>query len=137
MMDKLIKLGGMASFVVLFTAQALAGDIYGYDVPKKYPTVFKTYQTLLTKKFKKIDWLYRLNGVSDPIIQKTVDGVSYLSVWACKPHDCSGNGVAFLATPDAKRVVMKIIASGVDQGSGFYIGNPSAAEKTELDARLQ
>lgn len=136
-MNKLVKLAGMAVCVVLVTSQALAGDIYGYDVPKKYPNVFKTYQTLLTKKFKKFDWLYRLNGVSDPIIQKTVEGVSYLSVWACKPHDCSGNGVAFLATPDAKRVIMKVIASELNQDNGFYLGNPSAAEKTALDARLQ
>jgi len=134
---KALRLLILAGCTFGFAGVASAGDdFYGYALAQRYPNVFKAYQAMLPKAYKKIAWLYKLDGTSDPVTSQTIGGDDYLSVWVCKPHDCGGNGVAILSTLDASRVVAEVQMDGVNGGNGQYFGNPSNDERAELDARF-
>ncbi|MDE2383984.1 MAG: hypothetical protein KGO53_05135 [Alphaproteobacteria bacterium] len=115
---------------------ALAEDLYGYDLPKRRPDIMKAYQAIMPPEMRKIGWLYKFDGTSDPVVHKLVGREDFLSIWVCKPHDCD-NAVAVLARPDASRVVAEVKMPNENEGQGQYFGNPNDAETEALDARLQ
>src|SRR5262245_19622978 len=99
-----------ATFVGIVVAGGLAGGLaradqpYLYDLLKEKP--YHAAWNAMFKGEKKVDpWIVTFgrtyDGVSDQIKTLTVDGQADKLGWVCKPHDCGGNQLYVLFTPDA------------------------------------
>lgn len=73
------------------------------------------------------------NAVATPVKTIPVAGQPYTLGWICKPHDCGGNEVYALFSPDARQA-WGLLISG-DQRS--WLGNPDAAVQAAILSGVQ
>jgi hypothetical protein len=120
-------------FLAALSSSAAAKGDYLYDVLKKKPAYRAAWNSLI--KGQKVDpWLAhyssRFDGPCDVVGSTTVDGVSYMTGWVCKAHECGGNTFSVIFAPNGKQ------AWGLWKKDGSppkYLGKPSAAQKAALE----
>src|SRR5262249_31262964 len=100
----------VATLAAIAVAGGLVGGLakadqpYLYDLLKQKP--YRAAWNAMLRGEKKVDaWIVTFgktyDGVSDQIKSLTVDGQDDKLGWVCKPHDCGGNQLYVLFTPDA------------------------------------
>ncbi|HZP19271.1 MAG TPA: Ivy family c-type lysozyme inhibitor [Bauldia sp.] len=123
-----------AGLIVLAIAAGpvLADDTYLYDTIR-LPAYKAAWNAMLQGEKKLPDWVAKFaktrDATSAPNKTLIVDGQADLLGWICKSHDCGGNEVFVLFTPDASKAwAMLIVADGAPR----YLGNPDATVKAAL-----
>ena len=106
------------------------------DVPKAYPTLFRSYQAMLPKEFADQAWLYRLDAMTLALEENVmVGGVPYLRMHGCKWHDCGDNQIALIFSSDGKTGAIKL-RSELTDGQDVYYGSNDPALRRIIDRDL-
>lgn len=106
------------------------------DVPKAYPTLFRSYQAMLPKEFAAQAWLYRLDGVTLSVEENVmIGGVPHLRVYGCKRHDCGDNQVSLIFSSDGKTGAIKL-RSELTDGKAIYYGSSDPTLRRIIDRDL-
>lgn len=106
------------------------------DVPKAYPTLFRSYQAMLPKEFAAQAWLYRLDGVTLSVEENImIDGVPHLRAYGCKRHFCGDNQVSLIFSSDGKTGAVKL-RSELTDGKPVYYGSGDPALRRIIDRDL-
>lgn len=106
------------------------------DVPKAYPTLFRSYQATLPKEFAAQPWLYRLDAVTLSVEENImVGGVPHLRVYGCKRHFCGDNQVSLIFSNDGKTGTIKL-RSELTDGKAVYYGAGDPALHRIIDRDL-
>jgi len=72
-------------------------------------------------------------AVATPVKKIPVAGQSYTLGWICEPHNCGGNEVYVLFTPDAGQAWGLLI----DDGKRRWLGKPDAAVQAAILSGVQ
>lgn len=137
MKHTLVSLVAAAALGTLWIAPAIAqNDLYIFDMPQKHPAAYRAYKNLLPKSFKKVSWIYRLDGTATPVDEQIIGGVNYLTGTVCKPHDCGDNIIAILVTASGSRAVALLRSVDLSKGNDRPFGHPSPEELDTLKALL-
>ena len=107
---------------------------YPFSLAKTDPKGLAAWQRILPPKFKRIDWVYRLDGTADEMKRVEIGGKPYRLGWVCKPHDC-GNQLAFLIALDRSRAV-GVVQSEQTGNLPLWLGSPTAEEIQTLRDKL-
>ena len=130
----------IASALLLFSlaiaTPAAADNLanYPFSLAKIDPKALAAWQRILPPKFKRIDWVYRLDGTAEEMKRVEIGGKPYFLGWVCKPHDC-GNQLAFLIAQDRSRAV-GVVQSEQTGNLPLWLGSPTAEEIQMLRDKL-
>ena len=78
-------------------------------------------------------WLARLDGPAPPTRRQPLEGMPYLLVAVCKPHDCYEHNAVFLYSAEPPRVLGLIHQAGVKT----LVGGATPAQGAQLDLLWQ
>jgi hypothetical protein len=133
----------MKLFFVTTMAGLLLGTSASYgsdtlqDIPKDYPVAFRAYQRTLPAKFRKFDWIYRLNAVTHKVDDKLdIGGRRYIFGKGCQPHDCADNQLALVVAQNGGKAAVKIVSAGATGGQPQYFGTNDPKLRSILDTEL-
>lgn len=113
-----------------------AGEVYPADVAKKYPKSFAAYQKLIPTAWRKSAWVYRLEGVAEPVRTIDFSGRKFVLGHVCKPHDCGANQLTFLVAVDGSAAFAQANSFDLTQAKDVVLGQPDAAAKKVLSKGL-
>lgn len=109
-----------------------AGEVYPADVAKKYPKSFAAYQKIIPITWRKAAWVYRLEGVAEPVRTIDFSGRKFVLGHVCKPHDCADNQLTFLVAVDGTVAFAKANCFDLTQAKDVVLGKPDAEAKKIL-----
>jgi hypothetical protein len=109
-----------------------AGEVYPADVAKKYPKSFAAYQKIIPITWRKAPWVYRLEGVAEPVRTIDFSGRKFVLGHVCKPHDCADNQLTFLVAVDGTVAFAKANSFDLTQAKDVVLGKPDAEAKKIL-----
>ncbi len=109
-----------------------AGEVYPADVAKKYPKSFAAYQKLIPTAWRKSAWVYRLEGVAEPVRVIDYSGRKFVLGHVCKPHDCGANQLTFLVAVDGSAAYALANSFDLTQAKDVIVGKPDAEAKKIL-----
>jgi hypothetical protein len=104
--------------------------------PRDYPKAFSLFRRLAPDSLLPLPFIGSLDNAADDggVRNITMDGKPLVRAFACMPHDCAGENVTVLFTPDQTRVVAKArIVNSHIQTSFVIMGEPTARELACLD----
>lgn len=97
------------------------------------PEFRQTFERLFAGEENLEAWLARYikvgDGVDFPGEIRTVQGAQYYAHQVCRPHDCPGNGLYVLFSPDGSRAWALLT---VNDGSSRFFGHPDAGMQQVL-----
>jgi len=102
--------------------------------PESHPAIVSALQKVVPVNYKKISWIYNLQGTAGPGRSVVLNEKTYFGGFICKPHDCQDNQFAFLGLADGSRSV-GIIRTRTAEGQQFKferLGNPTPEETNAL-----
>jgi hypothetical protein len=132
-----MRVAGLLLATCLLVSPAAASELYGFDIPKRYPKAFATYSGVIPAPYRKIGWVRKLDGTTGPVEQVTVGGVPSVLFWMCEPHNCGGNELAALLAKDGSRAVALLQSTAHTAGKPIVFGTPSSEERALLDRAMQ
>ncbi len=109
-----------------------AGEVYPADVAKKYPKSFAAYQKIVPTAWRKSAWVYRLEGVAEPVRIIDYSGRKFVLGQVCKPHDCADNQLKFLVAVDGTTAFAQANSIDLTQAKDVIVGKPDAEAKKIL-----
>jgi hypothetical protein len=109
-----------------------AGEVYPADVAKKYPKSFAAYQRIIPAAWRKSAWVYRLEGVAEPVRVIDYSGSKFVLGQVCKPHDCGANQLTFLVAVDGSAAYAQANSFDLTQAKDVVLGKPDAEAKKIL-----
>jgi hypothetical protein len=127
----------IASCFLALASSLQADDLYGFDVPKRYPKAYAAYSAVLPGQYKKIAWVRKLDGTSVPVTNIEAEGAPSLLFWMCEPHNCGGNELTALLAKDGSKAVALFQSRDHTDGKKIYFGNPDAAERALLTNTME
>ncbi len=109
-----------------------AGEVYPADVAKKYPKSFAAYQKIVPTAWRKSAWVYRLEGVAEPVRIIDYGGRKFVLGQVCKPHDCADNLLTFLVAVDGTTAFVQANSIDLTHAKDVIVGKPDAEARKIL-----
>jgi Inhibitor of vertebrate lysozyme (Ivy) len=129
-----------AGLVCLGALAARAGENRHAEFPTHYPKAFGLFERMAPDALLSLPFIGSLDNAADDggVREITMDGKPLLRAFACMPHDCVGETLTVLFTPDQTRVVARarIVNSNL-QASFVIMGEPTARELACLERASQ
>lgn len=121
--------------VFWFTSTAASAQTYIFDLLKSDPAILKAWTRVIPKDLRPQKWITRFEGPSTPLDTVRVAGKTFYLGWVCIPHNCGGNGTAFLIAVDGSEAHGAV--SSTELGIRLrYLGAPDAEQRELLLSRL-
>ena len=115
---------------------ALADDEYPGDLRKKHPAAYKAYSKVVPRRYRKVTWIYRLQGTAGPVSQADVGGKTFYLGMVCQPHDCGDNEVAYLIAADGSAAYGLLHSSNYAKPGDVTFGTPDEPARKLLEGQL-
>lgn len=123
-----------------FATAAAADSIYPSQLLKDKPTLQSQYDRLIKPIAAEHAWV-KTPGTETPVTTAELNDTQYAVLSSCKPHDCAGEQMVSLMTPDSAHAVGALL---VNQGDGAvptsstltWLGKPDARQRQFMAAYL-
>ena len=87
-------------------APVAGGEAHPRDLPRLYPAAYAQWQSYVARvNHDDRGFVDSLDSTSTPMSFVTVKGQPYVKGWVCEMHNCAGNEVIFLMSPDQSRMI--------------------------------
>ena len=87
-------------------------------------------------RFRKVAWIYRLQGTETPVSQVDLGGKSFYYGMVCQPHECGDNEVAYLIAVDGSAAYGLLRSSNYAKSGDVMFGAPDDAARKLLEGQL-
>jgi hypothetical protein len=96
-----------------------SGQAYARDLDQHFPDAYALWQSYVARvNTDNRDWVSHLEATGSPMKFVTVGGQSWVQGWVCETHNCGGNEVVFLMSPDQSQI-KGYLRLTLDNGQGI------------------
>ena len=100
-------------------AAVASGQAISRELGEHYPTAYAKWQSYVARvNTDNRDWVSHLEATGAPMSFVTVGGQSWVKGWVCETHNCGGNEVVFLMSPDQSQI-KGYLRLTLDNGQGI------------------
>lgn len=86
-------------------APVASGQAISRELGQHYPSAYAKWQSYVARvNTDNRDWVSHLEATGAPMSFVTVEGQTWVKGWVCETHNCGGNEVLFLMSPDQSQI---------------------------------
>ena len=127
--------GSLVAACLLLSPTPGSAQTYIFDLLQSEPVILKAWTRIIPKDLRRQKWISRFEGPSTPLDTVRVGRKTFYLGWVCIPHDCGGNGTAFLIATDGSEAHGAV--SSTTLGIRLrYLGAPDAEQRELLLSKL-